>query len=100
MLGAASTPSAETCNEVGSALAGRPVTLHKNEGNIESQKSPLVANNTKNEERKLEGNIGSQKSPLVVNNTKDEECKLGTIIHTKHCPLKYFGFIPSIFDIQ
>jgi len=77
LLGAASTPSAETCNEVGSALAGRPVTLHKNEGNIENQKPPLVANNT-----------------------KDEERTLGTIVHTKHCPLKYFGFIPSIFVIQ
>ncbi|NP_001170284.2 Coilin-like isoform 1 [Zea mays] len=43
----------ETCNEVGSAPAGRPVTLHKNEGNIESQKSPLVSNNTKGEERAL-----------------------------------------------
>ncbi|CAD6263903.1 unnamed protein product [Miscanthus lutarioriparius] len=53
LLGAASTPSAETCNEVGSALAGRPVTLHKNEGNIENQKPPLVANNTKDEERTL-----------------------------------------------
>lgn len=43
----------ETCNEVGSAPAGRPVTLHKNEGNIESQKPPLVSNNTKGEERTL-----------------------------------------------
>ncbi|XP_020403259.1 coilin isoform X7 [Zea mays] len=52
--GAFSTPLAETCNEVGSALAkGRPVTLHKNEGNIESQKSPLVANNTNGKEHKL-----------------------------------------------
>jgi len=68
VLGAASTPS---------ALAGRPVTLHKNKGNIVSQKSLLVANSTKDEERKLEGNIGRQKSPLVANNTKDEERKLG-----------------------
>ncbi|XP_020403260.1 coilin isoform X8 [Zea mays] len=51
--GAFSTPLAETCNEVGSALAkGRPVTLHKNEGNIESQKSPLVANNTNGKSEK------------------------------------------------
>lgn len=77
MPGADSTPSAETCNEVGSALAGRPVTLHKKEGNIESQKPPLVAENTKDEGR----------TP-------------GTIVHTKHWPLNYFGFIPSIFVIQ
>lgn len=67
----------ETCNEVGSAPAGRPVTLHKNEGNIESQKSPLVANNT-----------------------NDKEHKLGTIVHTKYYYLlTCFGFIPGIVVI-
>jgi hypothetical protein len=67
----------ETCNEVGSAPAGRPVTLHKNEGNIESQKSPLVSNNTKGEERAL-----------------------GTMIHTDHCLLKDFVLIQGISVIQ
>ncbi|CAN6328904.1 unnamed protein product [Urochloa humidicola] len=74
---AVSTPLAETCKD-GESLVRKTPTLDKNEGNIDVQKSGMVANNQEATQEKMEDKVWEENVEPPNDNTDVQENGWGT----------------------